>query len=74
MLNHEDPQQAGFFISADNAAAVNFQPTPEWQSHDAYFMSGALLWAIGASQLVWRFCDGLPVDVFAQRPGLLRSL
>ncbi|MGR3277924.1 hypothetical protein HRE53_17155 [Acaryochloris sp. 'Moss Beach'] len=52
ILNHEDPQQAGFFISADNAAAVGFQPTPEWQSHDAYFMSGGV--AVGYRSLTAR--------------------
>ena len=30
MLNKEDPNKAGFFISADNAQAVNFTPNQSW--------------------------------------------
>lgn len=52
VLNHEDPQQAGFFISADNAAAVHFQSTPEWQPHDAHFLSGGA--AVGYRSLTAR--------------------
>ena len=37
ILNHRNPEQSGFFISSDNATAVNFQPPPEWQSYEAYF-------------------------------------
>ena len=40
VLNNQDPNQAGFFISTDNVTAVAFQPTEEWQQHEAHFQSG----------------------------------
>ena len=40
VLNHQDAEQSGFFISSENATAVNFNATDEWQPHEAHFLSG----------------------------------
>jgi hypothetical protein len=40
LLNHQDPDQSGFFITSENAAAVHFTPAPEWLSHTATFQNG----------------------------------
>ena len=52
VLNHKDPEQSGFFISSENATAVNFQPTQEWQPHEAHFLSGGS--AVGYRSLTAR--------------------
>jgi Family of unknown function (DUF5895) len=41
LLNHADPQQAGFFLTLENAEAVGFQPCDEWQPHTTRFQTGA---------------------------------
>ncbi len=40
VLNDKDPNRSGFFLSAENAEAVNFQATQEWQPYEATFNSG----------------------------------
>ncbi len=40
MLNHQQPDQAGFFITAENASTVNFMPNDEWSLHTTTFQSG----------------------------------
>lgn len=40
MLNHQDLNQAGFFITVENAEAAKFQPTEEWTQHTTMFQSG----------------------------------
>ncbi|NET33343.1 MAG: hypothetical protein F6K19_15205 [Cyanothece sp. SIO1E1] len=40
MLNAQDPEQAGFFITSDNREAVNFTPTDEWTPHTTQFQNG----------------------------------
>lgn len=41
LLNYQDPNQSGFFITSENAEAVNFTPTPEWLPHIATFQNGS---------------------------------
>jgi len=40
MLNHQDPEQSGFFITSENRSAVHFTPTDEWSPHTATFQNG----------------------------------
>lgn len=40
MLNQQDPAKAGFFITLENAAAVQFQPSAEWELHTTTFQRG----------------------------------
>ncbi len=40
VLNDQDSNRSGFFITAENAEAVNFQPPDEWQPYEARFNSG----------------------------------
>ena len=40
ILNKEDPTKAGFFLSADNAQAVNFSPNESWTISSATFRNG----------------------------------
>lgn len=40
MLNDSDSERSGFFISADNAEAVNFTAPQEWQPYQTRFNSG----------------------------------
>jgi hypothetical protein len=40
MLNQQDPNKAGFFITIENAEAVQFQPSDEWKKHTATFQNG----------------------------------
>lgn len=53
MLNAQDPNQSGFFITVPNAEAVNFTPTPDWLPHTATFQNGSS--AEGYRSLVARF-------------------
>lgn len=53
MLNHSDPNQAGFFITTENMEAVQFAPTAEWTPYTATFQSGAT--ASGYRSLIARF-------------------
>jgi hypothetical protein len=53
MLNHSDPNQAGFFITAENMEAVQFAPTTEWTPYTATFQSGET--AAGYRSLIARF-------------------
>jgi hypothetical protein len=40
MLNQQDPNKAGFFITIENAEAVEFQPSAPWEKHTTTFHSG----------------------------------
>jgi Family of unknown function (DUF5895) len=40
MLNQQDPSKAGFFITIENAEAVEFQPRGPWEKHTTTFQSG----------------------------------
>jgi Family of unknown function (DUF5895) len=40
MLNQQDPGQAGFFITTENAEAVEFRPGAGWEAHTTRFQSG----------------------------------
>jgi hypothetical protein len=40
MLNQQDPNKAGFFITIDNAEAVQFQPSGDWENHRTTFQNG----------------------------------
>jgi hypothetical protein len=53
LLNCQDPNQAGFFITAANAEAVHFTPTEEWTEHSITFQNGTT--ASGYRSLVARF-------------------
>ena len=37
MLNHQDVNRAGFFITLENAEAIKFQPNVDWQLHTTPF-------------------------------------
>lgn len=39
LLNNENPDQSGFFISVDNAEAVEFEPSDDWQPFEKRFRS-----------------------------------
>jgi Family of unknown function (DUF5895) len=43
MLNHQDPEQSGFFITSENRSAVNFMPTAEWSLHRTTFQNGEVV-------------------------------
>ena len=53
MLNHQDPNQAGFFFTLENAEAVKFQPTEEWTQHTTTFQNGETV--EGYRSLIARF-------------------
>jgi hypothetical protein len=53
LLNQQDLDQAGFFITSDNAAAVTFMPTSDWLPHTATFQNGTT--AQGYRSLLARF-------------------
>jgi hypothetical protein len=53
LLNSQDPDQSGFFITAENMEAVNFNPTEEWTPHTTTFQNGATV--EGYRSLVARF-------------------
>lgn len=54
MLNFQNPDQAGFFITQENAEAIGFaDPAGEWLSHTTTFSSGTT--AEGYRSLVARF-------------------
>jgi Family of unknown function (DUF5895) len=40
MLNQQDPCKAGFFITIENAEAVEFRPSAPWEKHTTTFQSG----------------------------------
>ena len=40
VINDQDPDKAGFFISASNADAVHFNAPAEWEPFEAQFQSG----------------------------------
>jgi hypothetical protein len=40
LLNQQDVSKAGFFITIENAEAVQFQPSAEWQKHTTTFQNG----------------------------------
>jgi hypothetical protein len=39
-LNQQDVSKAGFFITIENAEAVQFQPSAEWKKHKTTFQKG----------------------------------
>jgi hypothetical protein len=39
MLNQQDPSKAGFFITIENAEAVEFRPSAPWEKHRTTFQS-----------------------------------
>lgn len=41
LLNDQDPERSGFFISAENVEAAKFQAADEWQPYEARFKTGA---------------------------------
>lgn len=53
MLNHQDPNQSGFFITAENVEAVHFTPTDEWALHTTTFQNGEVV--EGYRSLIARF-------------------
>lgn len=53
LLNQQDPDQSSFFITSENAAAVNFTPTSDWLPHTATFQNGTT--AEGYRSLLARF-------------------
>lgn len=53
LLNSQDPDQSGFFITVENMEAVNFNPTEEWTPHTTTFQNGATV--EGYRSLVARF-------------------
>lgn len=54
MLNHQNPEQSGFFITQENAEAVGFaDPAGEWLSHTTTFASGTT--TAGYRSLLARF-------------------
>jgi hypothetical protein len=40
LLNQRDVSKAGFFITIENAEAVQFQPSDEWKKHTTTFQNG----------------------------------
>jgi hypothetical protein len=40
LLNHQDPNQSGFFITAENMEAAFFVPNEDWTLHTATFQRG----------------------------------
>jgi hypothetical protein len=40
LLNHQDPNQSGFFITAENMEAAFFIPNEDWTLHSATFQRG----------------------------------
>lgn len=40
LLNQQDVSKAGFFITIENAEAVQFQPSAEWKKHKTTFQKG----------------------------------
>lgn len=53
MLNHQDPEQSGFFITLENAEVVKFTPNTDWTPHTETFQSGES--SEGYRSLVARF-------------------
>ena len=53
MLNHQDLNLSGFFITLENAEAARFTPTEEWTDHLAVFQNGQT--AEGYRSLTARF-------------------
>ncbi|PSB23158.1 hypothetical protein C7B76_01135 [filamentous cyanobacterium CCP2] len=53
LLNAQDPDQAGFFITTENMESVNFTPNEEWTPHTTTFQNGATV--EGYRSLVARF-------------------
>jgi hypothetical protein len=53
MLNHQDANQAGFFITTENMAAVKFAPDEDWTFHTETFQNGET--AEGYRSLIARF-------------------
>ncbi|MBF2050785.1 MAG: hypothetical protein IGS54_26060 [Elainella sp. C42_A2020_010] len=53
LLNAQDPDQSGFFITTENMELVNFTPTEEWTPHTATFQNGTI--AEGYRSLLARF-------------------
>ncbi|MGA7935606.1 MAG: DUF5895 domain-containing protein, partial [Kovacikia sp.] len=53
MLNHQDPDQSGFFITSENRSAVHFTPTDEWSLHTTTFQNGEMV--EGYRSLIARF-------------------
>jgi hypothetical protein len=53
MLNHQDPEQSGFFITSENRSAVHFTPTDEWILHTTTFQNGEVV--EGYRSLIARF-------------------
>lgn len=53
MLNHQDPEQSGFFITSENRSAVQFTPTDEWTLHSTAFQNGEVV--EGYRSLIARF-------------------
>ncbi|MDX2096427.1 MAG: DUF5895 domain-containing protein, partial [Leptolyngbyaceae cyanobacterium bins.59] len=40
MLNHQDPNQSGFFITSENMKAAGFVPDDDWAPHIETFQNG----------------------------------
>jgi hypothetical protein len=53
MLNHQDSNLSGFFITLENAKSAHFTPTEEWAEHLAVFQNGQT--AEGYRSLTARF-------------------
>ena len=53
MLNHQNPDESGFFITSENMKAVGFTPNEEWSLHLETFQSGET--AEGYRSLTARF-------------------
>ncbi len=53
MLNHQDPNQSGFFITSANRSAVQFTPIEEWSLHTTTFQNGEVV--EGYRSLIARF-------------------
>lgn len=69
LLNHQDPDQSGFFIPSENAAAVHFTPTPEWLPYTATFQNGSSV--EGYRSLLARFLilHSSPLLMFERQSG-----
>ncbi|MBW4466348.1 MAG: hypothetical protein KME07_13060 [Pegethrix bostrychoides GSE-TBD4-15B] len=69
LLNHQDPDQSGFFIPSENAEAVSFTPTPEWLPHTAAFQNGSTV--EGYRSLLARFLilHSSPLLMFERESG-----
>ncbi|MDX2098880.1 MAG: DUF5895 domain-containing protein [Leptolyngbyaceae cyanobacterium bins.59] len=52
MLNHQDPNQSGFFITSENMEAVEFNPDEEWTFHTTTFQNGETV--VGFRSLIAR--------------------